>query len=429
MRKAFVFSPGSAGLSMIQTFGIREIPCVAMDCARLPGTRRIGTYSKYASFQKCPDPLEGEERWIEFLYEVCRREEEKPVLFPTADHWTAVLARHRDVLDEVALPCVGRIDPVGLFLDKPRFYEAGSERGWMTPALRSADEIEAGVDVRYPIAAKPISKLAFSSQDGRRAFRNVSVTDEQLRLTVIRNKREWERFALEYSRYFDRLLFQDYIEGFTDQMYCVGLYADRDSNIRGTFTGRKLRGYPALYGDCTAGTCHAVPDAVMENTARIVEETGFSGIGEFEYKQDPATGTFHLIEVNPRPWSWIGITEACPDNIPLTAFLDLAGECPKEGRATQPEKGPAPSGSVVYVKTLQDLANCLVLYKKDHLPWVKTLREWKSSFRGSRVIYAEWNAADWKASVAWLVKDLLLVPVKHAAKRWMWRREKRRNGG
>ena len=43
----------------------------------------------------------------------------------------------------------------------------------------------------------------------------------------------------------------------------------------------------------------------------IVKDLNYSGIAEFEYKKDLSTGRYRLIEVNPRSWSWIGITPAC----------------------------------------------------------------------------------------------------------------------
>lgn len=424
MNKAIVFSPGSAGLSMIQSFGVRGIPCISMDCSRLPGTRRIGTYSKYAQFLRCPDPLDDEGRFIDFLYEKCKRETEKPVLFPTVDHWAVAMARHRGVLDEVAFSCVGSIDSVDLFIDKPQFYRRGEEREWMTPTLWSLEELEAGKKLSSPIAAKPVSKLTFVSTDARGSVRNISLVDERLRLTVIRSRLQWEKFAAENRQHLDGLLFQDFVEGLTDSMYSVGVYADRNSEIKGLFTGKKLRGYPALYGDCTVGTSHPVPDEVLENTFRIIKETAYSGIAEFEYKKDAETGAFYLIEVNPRPWSWIGITERCQDNIALAAYNDLTGRMPAVGDRQSPSNGGSSYGDVLYVKVLQDLIHSLFLYKKDHQPWAKSFGEWKQSIKGEQIVFAEWNAADWPAGLTWIVKDLVLAPVKRFAKNVLRLREK-----
>ena len=75
-QKAIVFNCHYNGLSIIQELGQHGVKCIAMDAVR-----SIGTYSRYAEYQKCPDPTESESAFIEFLYSYCAREKEKPVVF------------------------------------------------------------------------------------------------------------------------------------------------------------------------------------------------------------------------------------------------------------------------------------------------------------------------------------------------------------
>ena len=416
---AIIFSPGSSGLSIIQILHANNIPCVAMDCRRPVGTRRIGTYSRYADYIKCPDPMENEQAFIDFVYAFCKKQPAKPVLFPTLDHWAICLARHKHLLEEVALPCVGNVEAVELFVDKERFYRNYAShrnkendtqtQGIKIPATWTREDFRKLPDVPFPIAAKPRTKLSLSNTSGY--LRNISIAHEKLRLSVLEDYSSLKKFLNDNSQYTDGLIFQEYIPGMADCMYSVGIYADSQSKILGVFAGKKIRGYPALFGDCTVGINHNVPQNVLNMVESIVSETGYSGIAEFEFKKKADTGEFALIEINPRPWSWIGITAISPDNLPLIAYMELCG---KEIPAQEKKQT---NGQALYVKTLEDFVNCLVLYSGDYPPWRQSPGQWLRSLKAEQVIYAEFNEADWPVAIVQILSTLALNPAKAIAKR------------
>jgi D-aspartate ligase len=49
--------------------------------------KSVGTTSRYAHYWPCPDPLRDEDAFIRFLIENGGEFDQKPVLFPTNDHW------------------------------------------------------------------------------------------------------------------------------------------------------------------------------------------------------------------------------------------------------------------------------------------------------------------------------------------------------
>ncbi|RZB29723.1 MAG: hypothetical protein SRB1_02003 [Desulfobacteraceae bacterium Eth-SRB1] len=185
-------------------------------------------------------------------------------------------------------------------------------------------------------------------------------------------------------------------------MFTIGIYANRRSEVLGFFTGRKVRGYPAEYGDCIVGENYKVPNDLIENTFRIVKELNYSGIAEFEYKQDGRTKEFKLIEINPRAWSWIGITPYCGVNLPLIAYKDMVGI--KNG-PVNPRNDE--SGSVKYVKIYQDFANCLFRYKRTFPAWNMSYAKWKESILAEKVIYAELHRKDLLVSLVSIVYLIL----------------------
>jgi len=393
-QKAIIFNCHYNGLSIIQELGQHGIECIAMDAVR-----SIGTYSKYAKYQKCPDPTENESKFIEFLYSFCAKEKKPPVLFPTNDHWAMAISKHKKKLSEVASLCVADWEAVKTVTYKDIFYKLGKEKKYLTPNTWSITELKHLQNKDFPIVAKPKFRRMASNDKMNVICNNL----DRLRFTVLNNKQELETFLDRESKYINYLIFQEFISGMSDQMYTVGIYADKNSEILGLFTGHKVRGYPADSGDCIVGENYNLPNYVIENTYRAVKDLKYSGIAEFEYKKDLSTGKFKLIEVNPRSWSWIGITPACGVSLPMIAYQDLIGE-----KVTL--KNPClENGSVKYMKVLEDLRNCLIYYKNSYPRWSKSLKEWKQELNASKVVYAEFNASDWFIGLKALVDMLYSI--------------------
>lgn len=329
----------------------------------MDAVRSIGTYSKYAKYQKCPNPMENESEFIEFLYSFCYREKEHPVVFPTNDHWAMAISKHKEKLSEVAVLCVADWEAVKTVTYKDMFYALGKEKEYLTPNTWSIDELKQLKSEDFPIIAKPRFRKMSSNNKMDAICNNLN----RLRFTILNNKQELEAFLDRENNYIKYLIFQEFISGMSDQMYTVGIYANEESEILGLFTGHKVRGYPADSGDCVVGENYNLPDYVIENTCRVVRDLEYSGIAEFEYKKDLSTEKYKLIEVNPRSWSWIGITPACGVSLPKIAYRDLTGE------KVTCRKSCLENGSVKYMKVLKDFCNCLVLYKSNYARWGKSL--------------------------------------------------------
>ncbi len=209
-------------------------------------------------------------------------------------------------------------------------------------------DIDKKVNVKFPAIAKPVFRGISSNTIETDKFRFL----ENNRLKLINGQKELSKFLEKTGDYKKYLILQQYVREMSDSMYAIRIYADRNSNIKADFTGKKVRGYPADSGDNVVCESYKVPESLVENTRRIVAEMKYTGIAEFEYKKDEATGDFFLIEINPRAWSWMGITPHCGINIPLIAYQDIAG-------IKSTEKPLQNNYHFRYVKVLQDFTNCL----------------------------------------------------------------------
>ena len=379
-RPAFVVGASWPGLGAIQSLRMKGVPCFALD-----SRRSIGTHSRYASYQRIPDPRQDGQAMIERIIDLARRSRHRPVVIPADDHYAQALAAGRDDIEEVASVCVASADVVNLLIRKARFYEWAESEGLSCPAGVPAAEFGAGSALDFPIVVKSRRRaLDIDFKDSNRFY---------LRFELLRNAREWREYCASHAAYLADLLVQEFVPGTTADMYSIGIYADRQSQIRGLFVGRKIRGFPAIYGDTRAGQNDSVPGSVLAEVRYIVHRLGYCGIAEFEYKRDVKSGRFRLIEVNPRCWSWVGITTASLADIPWIAYQDLIGSAP------QPVTHNRDPGSIKYARILWDLSDVLLRHRSGHRAWAMSPLQWWKSLRAEKLVAAEFTRNDWPVAL------------------------------
>lgn len=384
---ALVFNCHYNGLSIIQELGRRGIPALALD-----SSRSIGTYSRYAHFYHCPDPQVAEEAFIDYLRKLGSCFTDKPVLFPTNDHWAVAISRHKEKLLRHYVPCVADYPVVELLVEKQRFYEWAESRNIPVPRSWRTGDADKIPEDAFPLAAKPEYRR-FSSNDPEAGMR-AKILD-RMRLTVLRNREDLQNFIARHRELLRYFLFQEYVEGMSDSMYTIGVYADRCHEVLGLFTGRKVRGFPPDVGDCVLGQVESVPAELKVLVKQVCREIKYHGIAEFEFKRDVTTSQFKLIEINPRSWSWIGITPACGISLPWMAYADLTGVEPVPYTESN-----LPTGSVRYVKLLQDMENCLYKNRRSGFPdWHMSFSQWRQSLRADRLVCAEFMKDDLRVGI------------------------------
>lgn len=376
--KAIILGTHYNGLSIIQELGSQKIPCVAADT-----WKSIGTFSKYANYLKVPNPLTDDRRFIGFLYDFCSKEKLKPILFPTNDHWASALSKYKQELQSVSTPVVAEWDVMDTLLKKRKFYELGKERNYLTPRNWTKEDIQLIDDSDFPIIAKPEYRRLPNS-----GIEKKDILDSK-RFTLLENRSQLNDFFTSNKSMLDYFLFQEYIYGLSNQMYTVGIYADDNSDILGIFSGRKVRGYPAAFGDWVVGENHQVPDTLIDLTYKITKDLKYKGIAEFEFKYDIKRKEYRLIEINPRSWSWVGITGFIGIGFATLAYNDKS-----KGQKLYSNSLALPSGTVRYLKLFEDLDNCINKYKIEYEPWNYGFIKWLKKHRGKKTIYVEFAKFD-----------------------------------
>ena len=374
---AIVFNCHYNGLSIIRELGRNNVEVFALD-----SIRSVGTYSRYAKYLTCPDPLVAEKAFIDFLLKLGPTFESKPILFPTNDHWATAVSHCKPALSQYYLPCVADWATMELLIRKQRFYEWAEHRGYPVPRSWKHSQLDCLAKDNFPVAAKPEYRR-ISGNDS--AAKELSRQLDQLRLTVLRNRTELDQFVALHTDLLEYFIFQEYVEGLSDCMFTVGIYANRQHEVLGLFSGRKVRGFPPDVGDCILGQAEEVPASLKQIVKQICRELRYHGIAEFEFKRDAVTGEFKLIEINPRSWSWVGITPACGVSLPKVAYLDLTG-----GETVQYTESNVTTGTIKWVRILDDFLNCFYFNRRIGFPeWDMAPLQWWKTIRANRLVVAE----------------------------------------
>ncbi|WP_255198793.1 ATP-grasp domain-containing protein [Halorarius litoreus] len=401
---AIVFNAAYNGLGIVRELGRNGVDVYVLD-----SFRNVGTVSRYGSYRHCPNPETDEAGFVERLLELGPTFDERPVVFPTNDHWAAAAARHKDRLSAFYELCVSDYEAVSLMLDKRRFGAWAVERGYPSPRTWAASEADRIPRESFPVAAKPndarlrpdmmfrsraatlSTKLTggggVDTETAKELHERAEAIDGN-RLQVLDSPAEVDAFLATVDS--EAYVLQEYVRGLSDQMVTVGVYADRDHEVRGLFVGRKRRGFPPDVGDCKLGESSDVPDELKDSVRELARDIELVGIAEFEFKQDSVSGEYRLIEINPRSWSWVGITPAAGVNLPMLAYRDLRDE----PIPPYTENLVAP-GEVKWVKLTEDLPNVLYYNREaGHPEWSGSLRDWWDSVRAKTLVTAEFSRDD-----------------------------------
>lgn len=87
-----------------------------------------------------------------------------------------------------------------------------------------------------------------------------------------------------------------------------------DGQIEGSFQYEKLRQHPDRFGTGTYLRSASV-DGVQSIASHVVRSLRFTGISEIEFIHDSASGTYKVIEMNPRTWKSAHFATQCGTNL------------------------------------------------------------------------------------------------------------------
>ena len=301
-RSLVVGMSGSTGLAIVRALASAGIDLLVVhDDDTTPGFA-----TRLATCRRCPDWRTNADEFLDFLLAAGRELNEdggKASLFVADDSALGVVWGARGPLRDVGLlPAFSFVHPPAEVLDKREQARAALGAGVDAPWTEHGDAGELAAranDFSYPLLVKPAV-----SHDGVKALgaKALSCADAgELRA------------ALERTKSFT-VLVQDFVPGADDQLYTAGVF--RGGGRALVFTGRKLKQHPPTLGISRLSEALEVPE-IVAGSVRLCRELGYEGVAQVEYKRDARDGVYRLMEVNFRPWTWIGLATGC--GVPLIA--------------------------------------------------------------------------------------------------------------
>ena len=327
--------------------------------------------SRYCSgVEICPDFYASESDLVEFLLKLETRYPGHRVLIPASDDCAYFVSRHRDVLQrsfDVVAPPWSVMEKV---IDKKRQYEAAAAVGVPIPETYFPAGID---DVRhlvpqldnYPYVIKPI----VAHQWRRSVLTKISKGKKGF---AVRNAAELLREYERISAGDPNVMIQEVIGGRDERLFTFLAYFDVQSEPLRYCIRKKIRQLPIDFGYCTL-TESCYDEKVEEQSIRLLKALRFQGICGVEWKLDPRTGLYKLIEINPRAVNTTGIAAACGADIPFAAFAD------RTDMPLEPQQGW--KSGVKWVCLTQDLWAARALRRNGQL----SLLDWWRSLRGPMV--------------------------------------------
>lgn len=309
---ALVMNTHITGLAVARSLGRAGVPVLGLDKER----GGIGQHSRHLSGTGLvPGPEVGEGAALaDHLLALAPSFPTPPVLFATNDDWVLALARHRAALEDAYLFPFAPYDVVQRALSKTALYRACEALGVACPRswyLDSTPAEQVAQVVPYPCVLKPDDSRGFYD-----AFR--------AKVFVVRSPSEFLARVDEAASYGLTLVAQEWVETEPGGFWSVASYVSADGTARGVFTGRKLEQWPVGFGTSCLADARWDP-AIADAGVAVLRALGYWGISEIEFVQDATTGRHLLLDVNTRPWKWVGLPVAAGIDLPLLAYRDAVG--------------------------------------------------------------------------------------------------------
>ncbi|HWM62708.1 MAG TPA: ATP-grasp domain-containing protein [Solirubrobacterales bacterium] len=333
---AIVLGGDYQGLGIVRSLGRHGVPVCVID-----DEHSIARVSRYTGCWARIADLGDEEKLVEDLLRIGReRGLEGWVLFPTRDETVAAIARNRERLAGVFRVPTAGWETIRWAWDKRSTYELAESLGVPAPRTwqpASLDQLEE-IDAQPPFAVKPAIKEHFFYATGAKAWRADSV--EELRDLVAK--------ATDIVGS-GEVLVQELIPGDGQQQYAYcALYEDGEPVA--TMVARRLRQHPPEFGRASTYVETIDEPQVEELSRRLLGHIRFSGLVELEFKRDPRTGAFKLLDFNARTWGYHTIAGQAGVDFPYLLY---------RRQLEQPVEPQRTRSGVSWVRILTDLPTAI----------------------------------------------------------------------
>jgi predicted ATP-grasp superfamily ATP-dependent carboligase len=273
-----------------------------------------------AAIYQVPDSRDEPDALCQRLLELAKNERQSIIVFPTRDFDILFLENYRHLLEpKFIIPQPG-MEVINQVMNKFTLAQIAHHAGCKVPATFRCANIQ-GIEsilteIGFPAVVKPCYASHWRQQGvwdavgSRKAFlvhSREELLDEYHRISAVQPE----------------IILQEFIPGHDSEIVVCCCHIGRSQEMLGYFTARKLIQSPALFGTgCVVEACD-VPEVVTQ-TRKLLHTCNYTGIAEVEYKLNPQTGEYYLIEINPRHWDQHELGTKLGVNLTWIAYNDIA---------------------------------------------------------------------------------------------------------
>ncbi|PON16462.1 ATP-grasp domain-containing protein [Candidatus Entotheonella serta] len=354
------------GLAILRSLRGHGVPTFVIDHEHC-----ISRYSRdLQRFAKAPSPFHME-AYVDFLMTLAQRERlEGWVLLPINDAVVHVMATYKARLETCYRTPTPDWQITQRVYVKAQTYQLAEKHGIPAPATwypQSEAEL-VGLDIPFPAVLKPSIRDHFYTKVKTKAFR-VNDTDELVRV--------YRRMCQVIDP--SEILVQELIPGGPDQLFSFTPFFKHGQSLAWVM-GRR-RQHPMDFGHASTYVERVEIRELKRIAETFLKAVDYYGIAEVECMQDPRTGAYKLIEVNPRFWGWHSLAIAAGVDFPYLLYRDMIGE------PVAPVK--VPLTELKWVRLLTDMPTVGRELVAGRMSW----QSYRQSMRG-RKAWAVWSQRD-----------------------------------
>lgn len=303
-----------SGINNVNALGVlrglkrKGIPVIVLDV----DSKSMVRYSRYVTrLVPCPNPLNSEAGFIDTLMELGRLLDHRPVYIPTGDAEVLALSKHKEKLITYYRMPVAAFDTINLLVNKKLFFQDMIRRNIPCPRTCFPETInemrKMAEDIGYPLIVKSAYSHRFIQEFHKKVFVIHSPSTLETAIAML-NERIQDYFL------------QEIIPG--NKLYLFYGYFNRQSVPLGICGYDKVRQFPRDFGIGTV--CRSINRSQpIQAAVEYLQNIGYYGLAEPEFKLDPRDGQYKLIEINTRSVTQTQLAATCGVHVEYLAYQDL----------------------------------------------------------------------------------------------------------
>jgi len=361
---AVVLGASYGALSIVRSLGRESIPVIVIG-----NTNFIGSSKYCAYYINAKDNNEI----LQKLMIIAEKYDRKIVLMTDSDNYINLIYQNWDVLKRRYVSHICKDwDTFELLTNKSKLYLVSNQLGIDSPKTYFSHELD--LINKFPVIVKPLDKSKLPSIKGEK-------------VAFCQNKEELVEIVDFVKSNKADCIIQEIIEGDIRNLFSVTLFRSDDGQVIYGYSGYKIRQFPVNFGTVSSFVVSQNKE-LLNMSIQILNNIGYIGVANFEYKYNPAEKKYYIIEVNGRFPMSTGVTEVLDNKFVYNVYKSCLNQSIVQTVNNQQSK-------VIWIHFLQDFRARMQLKRS-------SLSVLKFKINGYKIKWALWDSQDIKPALVYL---------------------------